>query len=87
MIQLTMKQWDRLHARLSEEYRDRPSVLIMRSVMKRELGFTVRKHHAWLPADPRADNPAGYRGHYRDQIFLDFYDDALETWFRLKYVE
>ena len=73
MITLTPTEWDRLHSELSQTYPR--SVMLMRSVMRRELGFTVREHHRW-----NGD-------HYQDQICLDFFDDRQETWFRIKYAD
>jgi len=71
---LTEKEWADIHNRLSQEYP--PSYLIMRSVMRRELGFTVRTHRQWAPGMVS----------YTEEIHLDFYDDAQATWFRLKYL-
>lgn len=39
-------------------------------VSKRELGFTVRDHH----------------DHNGTTVYLDFYDDGKEAWFRLKHL-
>ena len=44
--------------------------ILLSWVSRRELGFTVRFHH------PRNG---------REQIFLDFYDEASKTFFLLKY--
>lgn len=74
-IQLTPREWDSIRIRLQEEHADKPSIFLMRSVMQRELGFTVRKHY-----DYNDD-----REHYY-YVWLDFYDDQLETLFRLKYL-
>ena len=46
-------------------------VLLLRDKTKRELGFTVRLHHD---------------AEYPSVVCLDFYDDAAETMFRLKYL-
>ena len=46
--------------------------------MKRELGFTVRKRDVWLGQDPGMG--------YATMVYLDFFDDAKETWFALKYL-
>ena len=48
---------------------------MIRDVMKRELGFTTRLHQDW-------DNGRGYI----ETMYLDFYDEASETMFRLKYL-
>ena len=46
--------------------------------MKRELGFTVRKRDVWLGQDPSIG--------YATMVYLDFFDNAKETWFALKYL-
>ena len=82
-IKLTGNEWKTIHQRLKAEY---PlSYTLIRSVMRRELGFTVREHKAYMeaPITPGDDLNFGYTEH---QIHLDFYDDALETMFRLKYL-
>jgi hypothetical protein len=50
----------------------------MRSVLRRELGVTVRKCDVWLGQDPGMG--------YAPMVYLDFFDDAKETWFALKYL-
>lgn len=78
MIKLTLTEWAAIRERLVQEYP--PSVIIIREVMKRELGFTVRRHREWI------EQP-GHEGYYpRDNIYLDFYNDNQETFFRLKYL-
>lgn len=73
MITLTPTEWDRLRSELSQTYPR--SVMLIRAVMRRELGFTVREHHQWN----------GYR--YQSQVCLDFFDNRQETWFRIKYAD
>lgn len=80
-IKLTAKEWRQIRHRLQEEYQTTPSVMLIRGVMRRELGFTTRYHREWVPA-PGYD---GY-GSYEDIMYLDFFDDDLETFFRLKYL-
>lgn len=86
MIQLSEKRWAKLHARLFEEYRDEPSVLIIRDKTRRVLGFTVRKHREWLRSQAPTNDDKIWSWP-EDTICLDFYDDAKETFFRLKYIE
>jgi hypothetical protein len=52
--------------------------------MRRELGCTSRTHRFWKPQDGVGVYD-GY-GDYVVEIHLDFYDDAKETMFRLKYL-
>lgn len=74
MIKLTEKQWGKIHKLIAQEFP--PSYLLIRDVQKRELGFTSRRHRYY-----DIDN---YR--WTEEICLDFYDEAKETWFRLKYL-
>ena len=73
MLTLTVKEWNKLYKQLNEEWPR--SVMMIRSKMKEELGFTVREHR-WYSEQHGTQK----------QICLDFYDDAKETWFRLKYL-
>lgn len=76
-VVLTESEWNSIRRQLVQEYP--PSHLLIRSVMRRELGFTVRRHRRWLPG-----NPSGY--YPRDEMHLDFYNDAAETFFTIKYL-
>lgn len=76
MITLTEQQWTQIRKQLKAEYGWKPSVLLIRETMRRELGFTTRQHTAWSHTDKQ----------YEIAICLDFYDDAAETFFRMKYL-
>lgn len=88
VIQLTESQWTALRARLVEDYQHEPSVMLIRGKMRRVLGFTVRHHQERRDVRQLAGE-FGMRdyGMTKDWICLDFFDPALETWFRLKYAE
>jgi len=73
MITLKQSEWNRLKSQLELDWPR--SVMLIRSKMRDELGFTVREHK-WY---------AEQHG-YMKQICLDFYDESKETWFRLKYL-
>ncbi len=90
VIRLTEAQWAALRARLVEDYQAEPSVMLIRGKMRRVLGFTVRHHQErrdmrQMPGGSTFGMPE--YGTRKDWICLDFYDGALETWFRLKYAE
>ena len=76
MITLTPMEWNTIQDQLLDDWPR--SHIILRSVMKRELGFTVRKRDVWLGQDPSIG--------YATMVYLDFFDDAKETWFALKYL-
>ena len=80
MITLTESQWVNIHRQLANEHP--ASWILIRDSMKRNLGFTVRRHSRWI------DNEliSVKSGYYKKEICLDFYDDAKETFFRLKYL-
>jgi hypothetical protein len=73
MLTLTVNEWHELSNRLHEDWPK--SVMLLRGKMREELGFTIREHR-WYSEQ---------RG-TQVQICLDFYDDAKETWFRLRYL-
>lgn len=77
MITLTKKQWQQIRSRLEQEYS--PSHLLIREKCRRVLGFTPRDHKQWK---------LGEYGRWEVEyvVYLDFYDDATETMFRLKYL-
>jgi hypothetical protein len=75
MLTLTAVEWQVVRNKIREEYSWKPSVLLIREVMKRELGFTTRYHQTY-----------SHQHGSREIIYLDFYDDAMETLFRLKYL-
>ena len=88
MIKLKESCWLPLYEHLAREYKNEPSVLIIREKMRRVLGCTVRRHREWVnPTAEVGARPDHARGHYQEWICLDFYDDRLETWFQLKYAE
>lgn len=82
MIKLYPTQWDNIHACLKEEHP--ASVMLIRSRMREVLGFTVREHQEWVEAGKAMDGRP--YGHNQIWICLDFYNDAMESWFHLKYM-
>lgn len=76
MITLKLREWNKISKLIKAEHAHKPSILMIREVTKRELGFTTRHHKQWNPG----------MSHYDEIMFLDFYNDAAETFFRLKYL-
>jgi len=66
-------EWDKIYQQIVLVYGIRMSVSY---VIKKELGFTVRRHKGLVP-------PNNY---YKDQVHLDFYSEAAQSWFQLKYL-
>lgn len=84
VIKLTAKEWKPILSAIKLEYQTQPAVWMIRTAMRRELGFTTRYHRYWKPTEGTAIYD-GY-GDYIEEIHLDFYDESAETMFRLKYL-
>jgi hypothetical protein len=69
------EDWAQVLDRLAKDF---GTAIRMRHIMRRELGFTARDHVQWLP---KMDG-----GYYCNQIHLDFYNEAAQSWFILKYL-
>ena len=81
-------EWYELAERLRQEYG--LSIMLIQAKCKRELGFTVR-HHKGLVLNENVDeewlkNEFQHRYHYEDQVHLDFYNEAQQSFFVLKYL-
>lgn len=79
MIELKHRHWNEILQRIRQEYAAEPSVYLMRGKMREVLGFVPRNHRQWI------DGKDG-GGYYKEMVFLDFYNNAAETFFRLKYL-
>ena len=81
-------EWSMIQQRLIDDFGPKVTISF---VCKRELGFTVRRHKGLEPHDPETweimkAEGWHHRYHYQEQIHLDFYDPAQQTWFVLKYL-
>ena len=82
-------EWYNLAEHLRKEYGQ--SIMLISSRCKRELGFTVRHHKGLEPHDAveweqMKEEGWKHRYHYEDQVHLDFYNEAQQTFFVLKYL-
>jgi hypothetical protein len=81
-------EWERIQYQLGLDYGTK---IMISYVCKRELGFTIRRHKG-LEEHPKeiweVMKSEGWhqRHHYQEQIHLDFYNEAQQTWFVLKYL-
>lgn len=85
-IVLSKVKWDELKERLCADYPR--SVMLLRYKMKEVLGFTPRTHiQEWI--DQEVDiSDVKYTARFAvETIHLDFYNDSVQTMFRLKYSE
>jgi hypothetical protein len=82
------KDWEPIQYRLGLDHGTR---VLISYVCKRELGFTIRRHKGLVPHpqdtwEVMKSEGWNHRYHYQDQIHLDFYNEAQQTWFVLKYL-
>jgi len=87
-IKLEEHEWQAIKADLEKRYPK--SVMLVRTKMKSELGFTVREHRGWIK-DPNYDPQYAFGSEYDSKIYkvsihLDFYSEGAATMFRLKYL-
>lgn len=85
MKHLTLKhrEWERVFAKIKEEYADTPSTYLVRNKMREQLGFTVREHTHYN-GDIEYVDTDDWRD-YSSQIHIDFYSESARTMFLLKY--
>ena len=79
------QQWDEIWTRLVAEHGAKIAISF---VMRRDLGFSVRRHRALVPNDPVPEPRIEWSSnmHYEDHVHLDFYSDAAQSWFQLRYL-
>lgn len=82
VIKLSLEQWGQIHRDLASN--NSAAVMLIRDVMKRELGFTVRRHRFWAPEEGYGQYDG--LGEWVEEIHLDFFDSQKELLFRLKYL-
>ena len=87
-LEFTRDEWIPIQQRLLQEHGVATMSISWRC--RRELGFTVRHHERWVPvgdaAGPEAESGRTVALTYRETVIcLDFYDEAMRTFFILKY--
>jgi hypothetical protein len=76
--------WEPIKQKILAEY---GPTHVISWVMKRELGFTVRRHQVWITIDTNyLGEDIVPRRHYQNQVHLDFFNDSTQSWFQLKYL-
>ena len=74
-------EWSDIYSKILQEY---GMGMAVRTRLRRELGFMYRYHRGLVPnPHPRKNGPTM---HYEDQVCLDFYSDAAQSWFQLRYI-
>jgi hypothetical protein len=76
-----LSDWSPIRKRLIEEY---GQSIVLTYAMRERLGFSSRFHTEWISGGKRE---GGYELKYpEEQIHLDFYNEAAQSWFQLRYL-
>jgi hypothetical protein len=73
--------WIKIYTKILQ---DHGRGMAVRTRLRRELGFTYR-HHRGLVRNEIAMSGEPTM-HYEDQIHVDFYNEASQSWFQLRYL-
>jgi len=74
--ELTHAEWNKIREQIRAEHG--PSMVMLRSKMRDELGFLPREHRPWVP---KMDG-----GHWGETVIhIDFYTEVARTYFLMKY--
>lgn len=77
------KEWQEVSAQLVEEF---GSSILISWKSKRELGFQVRYHKGLVKRTDQYVEDYQGQYYYEDQVCLDFYNEAAQSWFQLRYL-
>jgi hypothetical protein len=75
-----LSDWDAIWSRILAEHGPKIGISF---VLKRELGFTIRKHTEWIPYEKSGDRVRHYA---EEHVHLDFYNESIQSWFLLRYL-
>ncbi len=74
--------WIKIYTKILQDF---GRGMAVRTRLRRELGFSYRHHRGLVPNDHQyQDGPKMM--HYEDQIHVDFYNEAAQSWFQLRYL-
>jgi hypothetical protein len=78
-------EWEDISAKIIKEH---GHSMLLSWKMRRELGVTVRRHKGLVPWDYTDDAHDELKGrfYYKEQVHLDFWDEASQSFFVLKYL-
>ena len=79
------REWESISFEIVREY---GASMLISWKCRRELGFSVRRHKGLKPfnGDEETNFLTG-RFYYSEQIHLDFFNEAAQSWFVLKYIK
>ena len=73
--------WTNIYSQILRDY---GRGMMVRTRLRKELGFTYRHHQEWIEFDRTGDRPRSY---CEEQIHVDFYSEAAQSWFILRYIK
>ena len=74
-------EWSDIYATI---LRDFGMKMALRAQLRKEMGFTFRYHKGLVSNEhPYINSPSM---HYEEQVHLDFFSEAAQSWFQLKYL-
>lgn len=74
-------EWSDIYTKILEQY---GMGMAVRPRLKRELGFVYRQHQGLIPNEYQSMGMPNM--HYEQQVHLDFFSEAAQSWFQLKYL-
>jgi len=74
-------EWTDIYAMI---LRDFGMKMALRTQLRKEMGFTYRHHRGLVPNEHPRENGPNMR--YEEQVHLDFFSEAAQSWFQLKYL-
>lgn len=72
--------WHPIYSQILKDY---GMGMAVRTRLRRELGFTYRIHQEWIEFD---QSEGRARKYCEEQVHVDFYNEAAQSWFQLKYM-
>lgn len=80
-------EWDEIYQLILRDFGPKMAISF---VLRRELGFTIRNHRGLAPHNQETREMMGsdwpHTHYYEPQVHLDFYSEAAQSWFQLKYL-
>jgi hypothetical protein len=73
--------WSAIYSKIMAEF---GMGMAVRTRMRRELGFSYRIHRGLVNNEYSIEG--GPSMHYEEQVHVDFYNEAAQSWFQLKYL-
>lgn len=81
------EEWDEIYQLILRDFGPKMAISF---VLKRELGFTIRNHRGLALHNQKTIEMMGsewpHKYYYEPQVHLDFYSEAAQSWFQLKYM-